>query len=260
MRRQLVPMTALLTAGALLIAACGGPATDGTDAPDGGTPPSTTDAPATDTPAPEPPAGGDVVLAEEIVGAMAALEAQGSWMFEVSVIAASSVGDLTIVGTARQEPVPAVSAMHTTLGSTFGYVRIGDDIWYDVAIGEWTHVDATDARNLISQYEPFHLAGLVGYAAASMNDEYELVGQEEVNGVATRHYRLAEHEREAVTERLGLTPDQWLGDVWIATDGGYVVRFQWGPESFEVMQQTGGVGFRFDVTDVGCTCPIEPPE
>lgn len=260
MHRQPVPFIALVAAAALLIAACGGPAPGSTDLPDGGTPPSTTDSPATDTPAPVPPGGGDVLLAGEIAGALTALEAKGSWMFEVTVIAASSGGDLSIVGTERREPVPAVSARHTTQGSEFGYIRIGDDIWYDVAIGEWTHVDAGDARNLISQYEPFHVAGLVGFAAASVNNEYELVGEEEANGVSTRHYRLSEDDRTSVTEPLGLTPDQWLGDVWIATDGGYLVRYRWGPESLAVMAETGGIGFSYDATDFGCTCPVEPPE
>jgi len=250
----------LLAAGALLIAACSGTTPGPSNPPAGGTPSSSTNGPAADTPGPEPPAGGDILLAGDIAGALAALESQGSWMFDVSVIAASSGGDLSIVGTERRDPVQAVSATHTTQGTAFQYIRIGDDIWFDVGTGEWTRVDAGGARNLISQYEPFHAAGLVGYAAASKNDEYELVGQEDVNSVSTRHYRLTEHEREAVTERLGLTPDQWLGDVWIATDGGYLVRFQWGPESFEVMQQTGGIGFRFDATDFGCTCPVEAPE
>ncbi|HSL97424.1 MAG TPA: hypothetical protein VK831_02515 [Candidatus Deferrimicrobiaceae bacterium] len=260
MRPHLVSPAALLAAAALLVAACGGPATGGSDAPDGGTPPSTTDSPATDTPAPEPPGGGDIILGQEIAGALAALEAQGSWMFEVTVIAPSSGGDLSIVGTERREPVPAVSAQHTTQGTEFRYIRIGDDIWFDVGIGEWTHVDADSARNLISQYEPYHAAGLVGIAATAVNNEFELLGQEEVNGVMARHYRMTEHDRAAVTERLGLTPDQWLGDVWIATDGGYLVRFQFGPESFEVLQQTGGIGFLFNATDFGCTCPVEPPE
>ena len=260
MRSGSVRTAALVAAGALLVASCGGATPGDTTAPDGGTPAPTTDTPVAATPVPNEPAGGDIMLGRDIAGALASLEAQGSWMFEVSVIAASSGGDLSIVGTERRDPVPAVSAQHTTQGTEFQYVRIGDDIWYDVGIGQWTHIDADSARNLISQYEPYHAAGLVGIAATSMNDEFELLGQEEVNGVMARHYRLTEHERAAVTERLGLTPDQWLGDVWIATDGGYLVRFQFGPESFEVMQQTGGIGFRFDATDFGCSCPIEPPE
>jgi len=199
------------------------------------------------------------MVASDFEAALPALEALGSWQFKVTVIAASSGGDLTITGTERRQPERAVSATHVTLGDTFQYVRIGDDIWVDLAIGEFYKYDAADSANLIRQYEPFHLAGLFAMAMASRNNEYELVGREQVNGVDTDHYRLAEAERAQVTERLGLSPDDWVGDVWIAADGGYLVRVAWGPATAAVMAQTGGVGFTYDATDFGCACPVEPP-
>jgi len=203
--------------------------------------------------------GGSITVASDFDAALPALEALGSWRFEATVIAASSGGDLTITGTERRQPESAVSATHVTLGETFQYVRIGDDIWADVGTGEFYHYDAADARNLISQYEPFHLDFLWATATASAFDEYELVGTERVNGVDTRHYRQTEYERSKVTDRLGLSPDDWLGDVWIASDGDYLVRVSWGPATPDVMAETGGIGFTYDATDFGCTCPVEPP-
>jgi hypothetical protein len=202
---------------------------------------------------------GDVVSPAEIAAAFAALEAQGSWRFEASVYAARSGGELSLTGTERRQPVQAVAATHTTVNGDFQYVHIGDDIWFDVATGKWTHSDASGADNLISQYEPFHFAGLVEWAGASRNTEYEFVAVEDANGVPSRHYRISESDREHVTEALDLNPDDWVGDVWIATDGGFLVRYIWGPQSIEVLAVTGGIGFEYDATDFGCSCPVEPP-
>jgi len=248
-------LTVLLAAGVLMFAACGGsPAGNGatsTSGPDGNPPQST-------------PGGGggggsaDMIRYQDIQAAFAALEAQGSWEFEAEVFAASSAGSLTVTGTERRQPERAVDAIHLTDDGPFAYVRIGDTIWFDAGVGQWTEADAS-SRNLISQYEPYHLAGLVDLAVTSINNDFELVGEEQVNGVATRHYRLTEADRAQVTERLGLSPDAFAGDVWIATSGGYLVKFAHGPQSLDDMQLIGGIGFTVDVTSIGCSCPVEPP-
>lgn len=249
----------LVVAAAMLLAACGGASPTGGGGTETDTPDGDTAAPATPGASVGAPSGGDLLTPDDIAAAFAATEALGSWTFEANVYAPTSGGDLVITGTERRQPERAVAAVHSTPNGDFGYVRIGDDIWYDVATGEWTRVDAASAANLIRQYEPFHLAALVEMAVATRFYEYEFVAEEDANGVPSRHYRLSESDREKVTQPVGLTPDQWAGDVWVATDGGYLVRYRWGPQSFEVLAATGGVGFSYDATSFGCECPIEPP-
>ena len=249
--------TVLFVAGAILLAACGGgtpAATDGTSSSGGKA--SAQESHAASSAA---PGDGDILTPDDISAAFGSLEDQGSWMFQAEVFTAAAGGNLSITGIERREPEQAVAAEHSTANGVFGYIRIGDDIWFDVATDTWTHADAGSAGNLIAQYEPLHLAGLVSFAGFTPSNEYEYVGDEEANGVPSRHYRLSLADREHTTQALGLTPDQWAGDVWIAIDGGYLVRYVWGPQSLDLLAATGGIGFSYDATDIGCSCPIEAP-
>jgi hypothetical protein len=71
------------------------------------------------------------------------------------------------------------------------------------------------------------------------------------------HYRISEADLEDIVQLTELTPDQWGGDAWIATDGGYLVQLAWGPQRPADAQIS--TGFIYDVADVNCECPIEPP-
>jgi hypothetical protein len=83
------------------------------------------------------------------------------------------------------------------------------------------------------------------------------VAVETVNGVAAMHYGLSQYNREKLTELSGLDPDSWAGDVWIATDGGYLVKLRWGPQNVEDAQPI--LGFNYDTLETNCDCPINPP-
>jgi hypothetical protein len=224
-----------------LVVACGGGST-------------TTAAPTT------PPVGGDAIDMAGVNAAINALQTQASWQFEVRTITQGTTGGVeqTVTGTERTDPEMAVDATHRQPdGSDFRYVRIGDDIWFDVGTGTFTQVDAADAENLIEQYEPYYLSGLAD-SLTSQDVQFELVGQETVSGIATNHYRLSQADRENIVETMnGITADQWGGDVWIATDGDYMVSLAWGPQSTDTAQVA--TGFNYGVTAVNCECPIEPP-
>lgn len=51
-----------------------------------------------------------------------------------------------------------------------------------------------------------------------------LVGDEIVNGIPTRRYRLDAETINALAKRSGATAELKSGDAWIATQGGYIVR------------------------------------
>lgn len=242
----------------LVLVACG---SSPASSPGGGTPAgpgSSTAATSGTQPTSPPPEGGDGEPGD-LSAAVDALTAHDSWTFEVHYfVSALDTGiESSVIGTERRKPLVAVDASHSQpTGTAFHYTRIGNDIWSDVGTGEPFHYDAAESENLIEQYEPFHLNGLVE-AAERSNVEYEPVGEDEANGIPAFHYRLSEADRENIVQLTDLEPDQWAGDFWVARDGGHLVRLAWGPQSVDTAQPT--IGFIYDVTAVDCTCPIEPP-
>lgn len=251
---RLAASAALLVA----LAACGG-----------GQPPGATQAPGTTasvgasaTAGTQPtggPVAGEPLGSEGVSAALTALQALDSWTFEVKTWT-KSLGktiEQTISGAQRMKPDVAIDAMHHTPNGDFHYIRIGEDLWSNLATDEFYHYDAADSENLISQYEPLYVSGLVETVAGFTRVDYEPVGPETVNGIAAVHYRATESDREYLVQSFGLTADQWAADVWLAGDSGYVVRLAWGPQSVETAQAS--MGFLYDTTSTNCACPINPP-
>ncbi|HYI21732.1 MAG TPA: hypothetical protein VEX62_03755 [Candidatus Limnocylindrales bacterium] len=235
----------------VILAACGGGSTTSQS-------PSTSAAPsAQGTP---PVVTGDAIDSETVGAAVAALQAMESWTFDVSTITMGLETGVrtTITGTERNAPQKAVKASHVPVigDPPFQYIRIEDDIWFDTGTGTFTQVEAAEAENLIDQYEPYYLTGLA-QSAVDNDFQFEPVGTEVINTIEAMHYRLSEEDLEQITETTELSPDQWGGDVWIATDGGYLVQLAWGPQTPADALLT--TGFIYTVTDVDCECPIEPP-
>jgi hypothetical protein len=206
-----------------------------------------------------PPVAGEPIDSTAIQSAVTALKAHDAWQFSVTLIRAGAPNtSQTINGTQRTAPQSAISAAQTVPGSNdFHYIRIGDDIWFDVGQATYTHVPASEATNLIAQYEPYYLDGLVT-AAESQNYEFEPVGDESVSGVSTTHYRLSDDDVADIVETMhDITAAEWAADVWIAKDDGALMRIAWGPQSVDKAQIP--VGFNYVVTSLDCACPIDPP-
>jgi hypothetical protein len=243
-----------------VLVACGGAPPAATQAPGGGQSP-TAEQPT--SVAPPPDDAPDVLTTGDIATSVEALEALGSWTFDLTYfIEGLDEGvEKRVSGTERRGPEMAVHAVHEEESGDFNYIRIEDDVWTDVGMGNYSHAVASDSPNLVVQYEPYHLPGLIetstGWRRAV---EYDFVGQEEVNGTAVHHYTLNEYDREGLTERTDLQPEQWAGDVYLAATDGHLVRFVWGPQSIETAQQVHVLGFAYDVTSVNCDCPVEPPD
>jgi hypothetical protein len=199
---------------------------------------------------------GEPIDADGITAAVDALESLDSWQFTVQI---TNVGTTqSITGTERRSPEFAVDASHqlTESEEPFQYIRIGDDIWYDVGTGEFTQVQADQAQNLIDQYEPYYIGGLKD-SVEVQGYEFDFVDNQTVNGIQSAHYLLSEADRENITESIDMEPGDFAGDVYIATDGGFLTRLTWGPQSVENAQIT--IGFDYQVTAVNCECPIAPP-
>jgi len=215
------------------------------------------------TPAPlQTPGGavpGEPIDTATVQAAVETLQGQDSWQFAVTWIASGLQEKSSATGTERTTPERAVDADFPQSGGgvPFSYIRIGDQIWYDVGTESFTQVDAADAENLIAQYEPYYLDSLAESATAQ-DWEFDPLGDETVSGVATSHYRLSEADLEDVVQLTELDPSKWAGDVWIAKDGGYLMRLAWGPQTVEDAQIS--IGYDYLVTKVNCPCPIEPPD
>lgn len=238
----------------LSLVACGGapPAQSPGRSPGAGQP--TTEA----QPPTGAPVGGDVIDGDGLRAAVDALTALDSFTFDLSYIVGGgdNAFQFTVSGTERRTPERAVDATHGGSTGEFHYIRIGDDIWVDLGNGQYAEFQAGESENLVSQYEPYHLIGLMENVT-DRRGEYELVGDEVVHGTATRHYRLSQSDREDIVQTLDIAADRWAGDAWIASQGGYLVQFAWGAQTVE--DATPLLGFTYAVTSVNCACPVQPP-
>jgi hypothetical protein len=203
--------------------------------------------------------GGEPIDTAAIQAAVAALKTHDSWMFEATTYQSGTPDySQTLTGTQRTSPQKAVSATHNGPNTTgFHYVRIGDDIWYDLGQPTYTHTTAADATNLTVQYEPYYLDGLV-QSATDQDFDFEPVATETISGIATTHYRLSQDDLEKIVENLDdMTTADWAGDAWISDADGSLIQLAWGPQSLDDAQLT--TGFKYLVTSIDCACPVDPP-
>jgi hypothetical protein len=238
-----------------VIYGCGGPAASGTSQP-----PGSSQAPGGPTSTVGPTVGGGAQDSTGLGAAFTALQAHDSWQFTVTyrLTELGEPVERTVTGTERRKPQVAVDASHPQPdGTSFRYIRIGDDIWANLGTAVFYHYDAAGSKNLISQYEDFYAAALVTTVTANTNIEFDPVGDDSVNGIAATHYRAPARDLENIAQLVSLTPEQWAADAWLAKDGGYLVRLAWGPKTLDTAQPL--IGFDYQVTAVDCSCPIEPP-
>ena len=174
----------------------------------------------------------------------------------------------SLAGTQRQVPTPALDTVaHADTGQDTGndtnegvdghYIRINDDIWVNTLDPDFFyHYDADTSPELVAQYEPYAVATHIANATG-VQLQYQPVGAETVNGIESMHYGLSEADRADLIQKSGLDPREWAGDVWLATNGGYLVKLEFGPV-FEG-ETTPGEGWRWDTTAINCACPVNPP-
>ena len=249
-------------ASVLALAACGGGATSTTQPPASSTPAGATASPAA-TPAP-----GAAISHAEIQNAFTALNTLDSYTYSGAYFTGyTGVGTyVTLHGTARQTPSLAINSIATSVDNddatedgTAQYIRIGDDIWVNTGDPDYYYqYDATDPANgaLIAQYEPYALALQIAQSSGAQLD-YQPMGDETVNGIASTHYGLSQADRDQLIGSSGLDPQVWAGDIWLAKDGGYVVKVRWGPVMQGDTEPTSG--FIWDTTSINCECPVSPP-
>jgi hypothetical protein len=205
---------------AVVIAGCGDPAPSAASpAPVPGSPSASPDPSA--APSPVPSGGPEVdALIRGIATAEASLD---RYVFALRVGRDSNATTVTV--TVINRPVPAVRFEPDTM-PTIGLLAIGDRAWKPNDDGTWSPASDLDlypygARtpgDLPAAGADLLTSGLIGRNGPPTGS-FELVAANElVDGVATTHLRSAAG-RSASTSIPGTL------DLWLATQGGYIVRY-----------------------------------
>ncbi len=262
------PVLILGLIGALVLAACGGAASE-PPTPDSNEPPGQGDTP---TPTPEPiigtedtPAPGDGSAA--FSAATTALDALDSYAFRVQIKSTTtnngtvSISDSVYSGVVVSKPTEANSLQiaeldadgNVTSGTEF--VIIGAEAWLrDVGSEAWVAIPAAQVSTMFTAFRPEQMFGTY---FAGFGGNFKTVGTESKNGVDTTHYQ----GDEAIGSILGSIAGvngTWTSDAWIANDGGFLVHSEAGVEA---AAGTDGGSFLIvvDITDPNSAGPIEPP-
>jgi len=165
-------------------------------------------------------------------------------------------GSVTMSGTVINAPSPA-SSLHMVSADPAGTVTddteiivIGAAAWVRSggSTGAWQAIPADQATFFTALLEGFRPEQMFSLYFSPIGQDNTAVGDEDVNGIATTHYRAGESVGLILGAIAGVQ-GSWTAEVWIARDGGYLVRSQAGVEGSDA---TGGGRFalRVDVTDV----------
>ncbi len=228
----------MLVAGAilaLLLAACGGSATNApTTAPTNA--PAATAGPTSAGETAEPTQAGETAEPTEAAESQApvgdpigALSDLTSYKIKMALTSQNvtgglgSMGNLTMEGTVIAKPTKAADFSINLGGLKVRNVEIGDKRWTDAGMG--LTPDTGTSTSMIDSLAPDKLFGSVsGYSG-----QLSSVGDETKNGVACTHLQanaaLLGTVGSSLGSAFGLTNGTWSLDLWIAKEGGYAVSY-----------------------------------
>lgn len=245
---------AAAAAGAVLLAGCGAPApTTQTPPPASEQPPAGSQTPA----APTSPSGAEVSV-DDFLKRVSGAEMK-TYTMEMEMVTEIEGSEVPIRSTGSFDNTdPETPRSHMKLqvmGMDMELIQVGDDAYLKMAaLGkDWMKMDAETAAEMSSAGSPNVGQWTEDYAKNL--ESVELVGDEQVSGVNTSHYRLT-MKPEALDD-LGVGESsaaaQVLFDVWIDADG-FTRRF--------VVDLSGEVTGKVDATlnDFNQPVSIEAPK
>jgi hypothetical protein len=162
------------------------------------------------------------------------------------------------VGEATTNP----TALHSTLtvegeaasqlpANQVEVIWIGDQAWVKVGRRPWVQVPATA---LESEYGG-QVVG-VGELLPYIPQAHRVMPDESINGIACKHYV---YDINDLQIESGMTDAK--GDIWVAKDGGYVVRLTMNGHGtyYDTYSASGTLNLIYDLYDVNASISINPP-
>jgi hypothetical protein len=130
-------------------------------------------------------------------------------------------------------------------------IWIGDQVWVKVGRKPWVQVPVTA---LESEYAG-QVVG-VGELLPYIQQAKRVMPDETVNGIPCKHYAYDVGNLQA---EAGMTSAQ--GDIWVAIDGGYVVRLTMNGHGtyYGTYTSSGILNLVYDLYDVNAPISINPP-
>ena len=230
--RVRVHALALVMGVTALVAACGGSAA--TKAPaaattSGGTPPSAAVSQPSAAPSVAPASVAPVAASAaplpsvgDLSNSASALSSVNSYTVSITTTGGSNPGSETIV--VVRKPALAESITATTAGKTTRIVVVGSAVWIDEGTGTFTKT-AMPAAALSAMTSAFDPGTFVHRANSSVAlSALQTVGVETKNGVPALHLR-ADHSTAVPAGQPTIAPGATI-DLWVATDGNYLVALE----------------------------------
>ncbi|MEA3308005.1 MAG: hypothetical protein U9Q70_00650 [Chloroflexota bacterium] len=130
------------------------------------------------------------------------------------------------------------------------FIWIGNRAWVKVGNQPWLPVPEEVAATQFDE-QAFGVGDFLPYVPT-----FTRVGEEHINGIATAHYHYAADNLPAECGTVS-----GAGDIYIALQGGYVVRYTFaGSGTFEgYYAGAGDINLLYDTYDVGAAIDIQPP-
>lgn len=139
--------------------------------------------------------------------------------YQAHMTTSSGTADLVII----HKPVPAESFITTESGHKTRIIVIGPDLWLDEGTGTFVKnaIPASAVAEMTKSFDPAVMFG--EFFTGGLLQFMTTVGNEQKNGVATNHF----HIDSTMPGPTGATiPPGGTLDVWVASDGGYLVAFE----------------------------------
>jgi hypothetical protein len=169
---------------------------------------------------------------------------RASWSVEPKPGSTEVASDATMEIAHTSDPLAEQFTMMSGDEPGFSTIRIGDTMWFQ-ADDQWIEVSSDD---MASSMEDTLFS--LNQATAGLSGDAKLVGNEDVNGIATRHYSFDE---TIPGMNLGIY-GKIKGDVWVAEEGDYTVKYVYSAENDDATYR-----WDWELYDINAAITIEPP-
>lgn len=296
MKRERLVILMLIAVLALALAACGGddeptstPTPEAAAATDTPVPPTDTPVPPTNTPAPAAPQPTDtpVAEAETAAGVASPSDVLKSYRHRGRFLITTEFPDGSSQAQNMEMEGAYLLAPHQ-YGSDESLemtISEGDSVetMSIYKIGDWISVSSENEWITLGREEGGMLGDLAGVLTMPMNEfllayeEAEDLGAEEIDGIPATHYRVSDPEMLSRMAEMAPDSEEVIDsvqmDVWVAQDGGYVVKYTLVAQVSNVMEQdasgaevatTQRAEWSYEVYDANAefaiTLPADAPE